>query len=123
VATQLANTVESALTLLAIIRAGLIAAPLPQLWRKIEVAAALRAVNAKAIVTCTQAGETRFADIAMQVASEVFSIRYIAGFGADLPDGAVPLDELFNVEAPDCQPSGPRSGNPAAHVAAVTFDI
>ncbi len=31
---QLANTVESVLTLLAVLRAGLIAMPLPLLWRR-----------------------------------------------------------------------------------------
>src|SRR5947209_11342277 len=38
---QIANTVENVLTLLAVLRAGLIAMPLPLLWRGAEASAAL----------------------------------------------------------------------------------
>jgi acyl-CoA synthetase (AMP-forming)/AMP-acid ligase II len=40
VALQMANTVESLLTLLGVLRAGLIAMPLPALWRRSEMVAA-----------------------------------------------------------------------------------
>ena len=49
-ALQLSNTVESVLGLLGVLRAGLIAAPLPMLWRRADAAAALNRVGAKAIV-------------------------------------------------------------------------
>ena len=39
---QLPNTVESVLALLGVLRAGMIAAPLPLLWRRIDAAAALK---------------------------------------------------------------------------------
>jgi hypothetical protein len=59
------------------------------------------------------------------VAAEVFSIRYVCGFGGNLPDGVVPLDDLFTARTPD--PILPldveRQSNAAAHVAAVTFDV
>src|SRR5579872_5181991 len=38
---QLANTVESVLIILGVLRAGMIAAPLPLLWRSIDAGAAL----------------------------------------------------------------------------------
>ena len=40
----------------------------------------------------------------MHVASELFSIRYVCGFGQNLPDGVVPFDDLFTVEKPDPLP-------------------
>ena len=43
---QIANTVESVLTLLGVLRAGLIAMPLPLLWRRAEAVAALSRVGA-----------------------------------------------------------------------------
>src|SRR3954464_7158656 len=36
---QLSNTVESVLTILGVVRAGMIAAPLPLLWRSVDAAA------------------------------------------------------------------------------------
>jgi hypothetical protein len=61
----------------------------------------------------------------MRVAAEVFSIRYVCGFCHDLPDGVVSFDDLFLPETADPVRSldGARQGNPAAHVAAITFDI
>ena len=54
VALQLPNTAESVLALLGVLRAGLIAAPLPLLWRRIDAAAALNRVGARAIMTSAQ---------------------------------------------------------------------
>ena len=34
----------------------------------------------------------------MQVAAELFPIRHVCGFGRDLPDGVVPLDDLLRAE-------------------------
>src|SRR6187200_3079451 len=44
---QLPNTVESVLTLLGVLRAGMIAAPLPLLWRQGDIVAALSRVAAR----------------------------------------------------------------------------
>jgi hypothetical protein len=123
VAMQLANTVDSVIALLGVLRAGMIAAPLPLLWREQEMVAALGSIGAKAIVTSSRIGPTAQAEIAMQVAAELFPIRFICGFGRDLPDGVVPLDDVF-VSAPTkfFQPSA-RPGHAAAHVAAITFDV
>ena len=98
VAMQLPNTVESVIALLGVLRAGMIAAPLPLLWRKQEMVAALGRIGAKAIVTTARIGECAHAELAMQVAAELFPIRYVCAFGSDLPDGVVPLDDVF---APD----------------------
>ncbi len=122
VALQLPNTVESVLTLLAVLRAGMIAAPLPLLWHRQDATAALRAAGAKAIITCARVGETAQAEIAIEVAADLFPIRQICAFGATLPDGVVPLDDLFAADGHGASAVA-RAANPPAHVAVVTFDV
>jgi acyl-CoA synthetase (AMP-forming)/AMP-acid ligase II len=56
VAMHLPNTVESIITFMGVLRAGMIAVPLPLLWRKAEIRSALGRVGAKAIVTCCRIG-------------------------------------------------------------------
>lgn len=118
VAIQLPNTVESVITLLGVLRAGMVAVPLPLLWRKQEIVAALSRVGAKAIVTCARVGATAQAEIAMQAAAELFPIRFVCVFGIDCIDGVVPLDDVFTTNHRELSPSPRRIGN-----AAVTFDI
>ena len=123
VAVQLPNTVESVLALLGILRAGMIAAPLPLLWRKHDAVSALGRIGAKVFITSARIGSVDHCDVAMQVAAELFPIRYVCAFGNDLPDGVVPLDDIFTLSTPDAQAAVERGGNPAAHVAAITFDV
>jgi len=122
---QLPNTVENILAILGVMRAGMIAAPLPLLWRRADTIAALARIGCKALITCGHAGAFNHGQFAIRVAAEVFSIRYVCGFGADLPDGVVPLDDLFTAEQLDAvpPPDRERQGNPLAHVAAITFDV
>jgi len=117
VAMQLPNSVESVVALLGILRAGMIVAPLPLLWREQEMTVALAKAGAKAIVT-----HSALAEVAMQVAAKLFPIRAVAGFGSGLPDGVVPLDDVFAEGGGHFHPSL-RPGNAAAHVAAITFDV
>ena len=127
VAMQLPNTVESVIALLGVLRAGMIAVPLPLLWRQQEMVAALKSIGAKAIVTSSRIGSTAqstsFAELAIQVAAELFPIRYICGFGRELPDGVVPLDDIFAPSHSDFLQPSARPGNAAAHIAVVTFDV
>jgi non-ribosomal peptide synthetase component F len=118
VALQLANTVDSVIALLGVLRAGMIAAPLPLLWRKQEMIAALSRAGAKAIVTSRAQAE-----IAMQVAADLFPIRFICAFGCDLPDGVVPLDDVFGHSALEFFQPSARPGQAAVHVAVITFDV
>ncbi len=122
VAMQLPNTVESIIVLLGVLRAGMIAAPLPLLWRKQDIVGALKPLGAKAIITASRIGSAAHAEIAMQAGAELFPVRYVCGFGRDLPDGVVPLDGLFAPAAPGFEQPPARSGDAAAHVAVVTFD-
>src|SRR5512141_2883135 len=70
VAIQLPNTVESIITLLPVLRAGMIAVPLPLLWRQHDLKAALSNVGAKVIITTSHVGAVPHGDIAMQVAAD-----------------------------------------------------
>lgn len=123
VAIQLPNTIESVITLLAVLRAGMIAVPLPSLWRQHDLKAALSNVGAKVIITTSRVGRIAHADIAMQVAADLFPIRFICSFGSDLLDGVVPLDDIITAEQASIVPRSARTGNAADHVAVVTFDV
>ena len=123
VALQLPNVVEGVLTLMGVLRAGLIAAPLPLLWRQSEARAALGRVSARALVSCRRVGEADHADLAMHVAAETFAIRFVASFGTSIPDGIIPLDEVFDAGLPAPPPPLDRSGDATARSAVVTFDM
>ncbi len=123
VAIQLANSVDSVIALLAVLRARMIAAPLPLLWRKQEMVAALSRVGAKAIVTSARIGDSTPAETAVQVAAELFPIRHICGFGRDLPDGVVPLGDCVAAAAAEFFQPPARPGHAGAHIAAITFDV
>jgi acyl-CoA synthetase (AMP-forming)/AMP-acid ligase II len=122
VAMQLPNTVDSIVAFLGILRAGMIAAPVPLLWRRRDMVDALGRVGAKAIVTCARTGGVAHADVAMHTAAALFPVRHIFGFGQDLPDGIVPLDDVFAPGSTDLS-STPARPEAAAHVAAVTFGV
>ena len=121
---QLPNVVENVLTILGVLRAGMIAAPLPLLWRRTDTLAALGRIGGKALITCGTVGNFNYGEFALRIASEIFSIRYVCGFGQKLPDGVVPFDDLYKVERLDPIPplERERQINPTAHVALITFD-
>jgi hypothetical protein len=121
---QLPNVVENILTVLGVLRAGMIAAPLPLLWRRADAIAALGRVGARALITCGRVGRFNYCQSAMRIASEIFSIRYVCGFGQRLPDGVVPFDDLFAAERLDpIPPLDPeRQTSAAAHIGLITFD-
>jgi hypothetical protein len=121
---QMPNIVENFLAMLGILRAGMIVAPLPLLWRRADAVAALARVGAKALITCGRVGDFKHSQFGMRVAAEVFAIRYVCGFGAKLPDGVVPFDDLFAADNLDPVPplERERQANAPAHLAAITFD-
>jgi hypothetical protein len=122
---QLPNTVESVLALLGVLRAGMIAAPMPLLWRRADAVAALGRADVKALITCAHVGAVDHADLAMHVAADIFSIRYVCAFGQDLPDGIVALDDLPNADMAGPLPvsGSERLAAPAAHVAVITWEV
>jgi len=122
---QVANTVEGVLALLGVLRAGLIAMPLPLLWRRAEYVAALGRVGANALIVSGRIGTVDHYDLAMQIAAEIFPVRYVCGFGRNAPDGLVPFDDLFTAVKLDPIPSleHDRAGDAGAHLAVITWDV
>jgi hypothetical protein len=116
IAIQLPNTIEFYITVLAALRAGLIVALLPQLWRQADLSAALNRTSARAIVTAATIDGVNHADLAMNAAVEAFSIRCVFGFGSDLPEGMIPLDIYAS--------TGARlPAQDSRRAAIVTFDV
>ena len=103
-------------------RAGMIAAPLPLLWRRAESSRALSRIGAKVIVTASHVGGFDHCELAMQVAAELFTIRHVCAFGGGLPDGVIPLDGLL-LEPAEPAAAFERTSDPALHVALVTWDV
>src|SRR5262245_9242069 len=129
VALQLPNTVESALTLLGVLRAGMIAAPLPLLWREIDAVQALSRIGARALITCRRIGPVDHGELAMHIAAETFTVRCLGTFGEQTPDGVVALEDVFAAAAAAAAAdeiadiSVQRIGNAADHVAVVPVEV
>jgi hypothetical protein len=121
VAIQLPNTAENVIALLAVLRAGLIAAPLPLLWRHADAAPVLNRIAARALIGCQRVGDSLHGDAALHIAMETFTIRFLCAFGDDVPDGVVPIDDIFSSDGEP--PTINRIGEAADHVALVTFDV
>ena len=117
---QLPNTVEMVISLLAISRAGLIAAPVPVSWGLHEVRKAANTTRPKAILTCDFVGKQQTADRMRFAAFDCPSIRFVLGFGANLPDGVLSIsDALDGDDHPDVRSS--MTVKPE-HLALITFE-
>ena len=92
---QMANTVDSVLTFMAVLRAELIAMPLPLLWRRADAIGSTRRTGASALIVSGRIGATDHFDLAVNAAAEAFTVRHVCGFGSHPPDGAVSLDALY----------------------------
>lgn len=100
IALQVPNTVEGALVMLAGWRAGLIVCPLSLLWRYAEIDHAFVQVNPRAVVTVAALDGVAHAETICQAAVDHLSIRFVFGFGPDLPDGVTPIDEWLSDDGP-----------------------
>jgi hypothetical protein len=124
---QIANTVESVLTFMAVLRAELIAMPLPLLWRRADAIGSIRRAGASALIVSGRIGATDHFDLAVNAAAEAFTVRHVCGFGPHPPDGAISLDDLF--AAAETGAAGAIASQRAAcpgrgaHLAAVTWDV
>jgi acyl-CoA synthetase (AMP-forming)/AMP-acid ligase II len=114
IAVQLPNLALYPLTLLAAWRAGLTVATLPMLWRRHEIGRVCDEIEPKALISVSRfAGESK-AETLCAIAASHLSVRFVLGFGPDLPDGVASLDEAIEaglsgsvrpIEAPT--PMGP----------------
>jgi AMP-binding enzyme len=121
VALQLPNTVEAILSLLAALRAGFVAAPVPLLWRRADLVAALRQIDARAIITMARLSDERPAEVACEAAAELFSLGFPCAFGHMVPDGVIPLD--LDPGTPGSKTDASPHLAAADRVAIVTFDV
>lgn len=92
IAVQMPNTIEFVVTVMAALRAGLIVALLPQLWRQSELTIALNRVGARAFAGVGRIEIVDHGELALHAAVEAFSIRHVFGFGKNLPEGMAPLE-------------------------------
>jgi hypothetical protein len=106
----LPNCSEGILAVLALERAGLTPCLLPLVTEPGQVAATVEAVNARALITQALMGAERPAADLAPVAAADFRLRFLLGFGPDLPDGVLDLDGVL--EESGAVPERP-SGNAA----------
>lgn len=114
------NTIEAYIAALAAWRAGLIVVPLPVAWSDEEISAAITAASIRAVITVGEADGQKLAETIREIATESFSIRFLLGFGANLPDGVMSVDAaLADPELIGLAPELHRSGNAADHIAMI----
>ena len=93
VAVQLPNLIESPLTLLGAWRAGLTVAAIPMLWRGTEIARVCDMLEPVGLIGASAYAGERPAELLRDVAATRLSVRFVMGFGPDLPDGVSSLDD------------------------------
>ncbi len=111
VAWQCGNVVEAPITMLGITRAKMIAVPLPPLWSAKEAANALVQISPRAIIAGPTIAGRGFIEAARDIAVDVFSIRHVFGFGPEIPDGVLALEDIFDDAPDDFQTGDDQAGD------------
>lgn len=122
VATQFALSSDAVIALLALSRAGLIAAPVPLGWGRRETTAHLQRTGARAILSAGRIGPMDCADMMRFAAAETFSVRFVLSLGGPPLDGVIPLDDVLTLPVAAERIEIARPNNPADHIAVVTTD-
>ncbi len=121
VAVQLDNSVAMPVVFLALLRANLIVAPVPPLWRNLELTKALSQIAPKAIITKTQIGNQNCALMMRDVATEIFSVSHILAFGENIPDGVIDLNDVLNQDDDELTGEAEKRADAADHVATMCW--
>jgi non-ribosomal peptide synthetase component E (peptide arylation enzyme) len=95
---QLPNFIEAPLALLAAWRAGLTVVIIPMLWRATETARVCDTLEPHALIGVSQFADDSPVDLLRDIASTRLSVRFVLGFGGDLPDGVCSLDEAMGAD-------------------------
>jgi len=93
---QLPNFIEAPLALLGAWRAGLTVAAVPMLWRHMEIAKVCDALEPKALIGASHFAEETPVEMLRDVAATRLSVRFVLGFGHNLPDGVASLDDAIS---------------------------
>lgn len=124
VATQMPPTTDGVVLLLALSRAGLVAAPMPLALREAELTERLTLMGAKAIITQAEVLGAPLGVQMRDVAAELFNIRFVFCAGDRVPDGLVELERVFTeAEGIGVPPEIERKGNPADHAASLAWTL
>jgi mycobactin salicyl-AMP ligase len=124
VVTQMPPTTDAIIVFFALLRAGLVAAPLPLALREADIAERIEALGAKAIVTVAETSGECHGEQMRAVAADLFQIRFVFGSGPDLPDGLIPLDRVYDeADSIGRAPDIARKGNPSDHAATVSWIV
>ena len=123
VALHLPVSREAVIALLAVNKAGMVAAPIPIGWGRREVVAHLQRIAARGIITMSRTGAIDTADMMRHAAAMVFSVRVVCAYGQPVLDGVMPLDDMLAEQGSPLPVVIDRSGNPAHHVSVVTADL
>jgi len=116
---QLPNMAEQPLVILAAWRAGLTVAMVPMLWRGLEIASVCDQVAPKALIGVSRFGAEMQAETLCAIAASQLSVRFVLGFGAELPDGVTSLDEVMDVAR--MEPPSPVAARARKGPALLTF--
>ena len=101
----LPNSTDFAVSYIGALAAGVVPVPLSLALGMEQLREAADITNAQAIVTVTRLGDLEPALMMCEVAAQVFSVRALASFGADCPDGVVSLDDWADEDLDQLDPS------------------
>ena len=96
VVVQLPNVAEAPLALLGAWRAGLSVVAVPMLWRAMEIARVCDTLEPKALIGVSRFADEAPAEVLRDVAATRLCVRFVLGFGRDLPDGVGSLDAVID---------------------------
>jgi non-ribosomal peptide synthetase component F len=128
VLTAVPNQIEGVAAMLGCMQAGLLPCPLPIIADEDVMADAAEATGAKAILTVTRFADLRPAETARAAAARFFGVRFVCAYGADTPDGVVPMHgweptDIWTGTLPVVQPESPAlltldmdDGRPVAYM-------
>lgn len=117
IAMQMPNVAVTPLTLLASWRAGLSVVALPMLWRAYELRRVCEEIAPKALIGVSHFAGEPYAERLCTIAVEQLSVRFVLGFGPELPDGVASLDVVLAVG----KGGAPRGSDAGKGPALITF--
>lgn len=95
VVVQLPNSVDQFTIYLACARLGIIVSPVPAQYRQHEIAYAVGATEAKALITTERIGRFAHAEMMAGLRASCPTIKHVLSYGSELPEGVIALDKAL----------------------------